>query len=501
MSVALIMGPSLTLVDVLSTVVFATQLLLAVIGFICFLSGLDDLFVDCCYVVWRCWARLTKSPAEAVVTEEDLLNRTEQAIAILIPAWDESDVIRPMLANTLRTIDYRNYHIFIGTYSNDFDTQREVEKIAAEFPNVHKVICANPGPTCKADCLNWVYQGICLFERENDLCFEVFLMEDCEDVVHPLCLRLFNSLIPAHDMVQIPVFPLQRKWNDLIGGHYIDEFTEYHGKDILVRRMLSGAIPAAGVGCAFSRRAIVELARHRNYELFNTGSLTEDYELGLTVGSLGLRSIFVSQWLPGVSVRREIWSPRDDADQRISVREYFPCTLRTAVKQKSRWVIGIALQGWRNLGWGGSLGMRYTLLRDRKAIVTNEVCLFGYLIVIFVVALLSYTWLAPDAYNYPALVERGSLLWKLLIANFFFLLNRIAWRFYSVYRIYGWKQGCLAVPRQVCSNIVNGFATTRAIYIYIRAALLRKRIAWDKTAHVLPAQLAMAARAAGSESE
>lgn len=52
------------------------------------------------------------------------------------------------------TLDYENYHIFVGTYPNDPDTQRDVDEVCARFPNVHKVVCARPGPTSKADCLN-----------------------------------------------------------------------------------------------------------------------------------------------------------------------------------------------------------------------------------------------------------------------------------------------------------------------------------------------------------
>ncbi|WP_223200730.1 glycosyltransferase, partial [Staphylococcus aureus] len=48
------------------------------------------------------------------------------------------------------TLDYENYHIFVGTYPNDPDTQRDVDEVCARFPNVHKVVCARPGPTSKA---------------------------------------------------------------------------------------------------------------------------------------------------------------------------------------------------------------------------------------------------------------------------------------------------------------------------------------------------------------
>src|SRR5690349_9721469 len=143
--------------DTIALIILFTQLCLALFGILFFLSGLDDLFVDCCYIVWRCYCNLTKNTQNQRLSWDELNEVAEQPIAIMIPAWDESDVIRPMLANTLRTLDYSNYHIFIGTYPNDEATQGEVDRITAEFSNVHQIVCANPGPTCKADCLNWVY--------------------------------------------------------------------------------------------------------------------------------------------------------------------------------------------------------------------------------------------------------------------------------------------------------------------------------------------------------
>ena len=37
------------------------------------------------------------------------------------------------------------------------------------FRNVHKVVCARPGPTSKADCLNNVLDAIFQFERRAGL--------------------------------------------------------------------------------------------------------------------------------------------------------------------------------------------------------------------------------------------------------------------------------------------------------------------------------------------
>jgi adsorption protein B len=68
----------------------------------------------------------------------------------------------------------------------------------------------------------------------------------------------------------------------------------------------------------------------------------------------------------------------NDMPDPVVVREYFPFRFRAAVKQKSRWVLGITLQGWRNLGWAGNPWMKYMLFRDRKSLVTSIVNVLGY---------------------------------------------------------------------------------------------------------------------------
>src|SRR3546814_6704843 len=57
---------------------------------------------------------------------------------------------------------------------------------------------------------------------------------------------------------------------------------------------------------------------------------------------------------------------RDDAGDLVCTREYFPATLTVAVRQKARWMTGIALAGWDRLGWQGSLAERWMRFRDRR---------------------------------------------------------------------------------------------------------------------------------------
>ena len=104
------------------------------------------------------------------------------------------------------------------------------------------------------------------------------------------------------DFVQLPVEPLvphHRGWLARhIGSHYCEEFSEAHGKALVVRDALGAGIPGAGVGCAVSRRALDSLVeRHAagggGGLPFASDSLTEDYELGLAIAAAGGRCRFV----------------------------------------------------------------------------------------------------------------------------------------------------------------------------------------------------------------
>jgi adsorption protein B len=454
---------------------------------VCFLiSGCDDFFVDLYHAVREMHRRVFKGLRPEPFTIAQLSEAPEQAIAVMIPAWDESSIIRQMLQTNLARVDYGNLHIFVGTYPNDPATQREVELVSSEYSNVHLIVCPHNGPTNKSDCLNCVYQEILARERAHGIRFEVFVLNDSEDVIHPQCFRLFNSVVPLFDMVQIPVIPLAVPWWHFTSGHYLDEFAETYGKEMVVRQSLTGTIPSAGVGCAFSRRAL-ELAAADADELFSTDSLAEDYDLGMRLGARGLKQAFV---------RTTIWTRQPTAAGRsdgssayIAIGEYFPSSFRAAVRQKARWITGISFQGWRKLGWRGNLRMKYALLRDRKGLVTNVTLALGYGVVIGIVTIWSIQWWDPDFYHFPAIVEPGSWLWYAILVNTFFLCLRLGQRCRFVWQLHGWKQALLAIPRQVWGNVVNVAAVSRAFYLFGQSLVTGRSVTWDKTRHRFPADL------------
>src|SRR4030095_15340016 len=123
-------------------------------------SGVDDLFIDVVYWARRIWRAITVYRVHDRMTDRQLKEMSERPFAIMVPAWNETGVIGKMAELAATTLDYEDYHVFVGTYPNDQDTQREVDEVCARFPNVHKVVCARPGPTSKADCLNNVLDAI-----------------------------------------------------------------------------------------------------------------------------------------------------------------------------------------------------------------------------------------------------------------------------------------------------------------------------------------------------
>jgi adsorption protein B len=482
--------------DAIPPLLIGVKVLLIVVTVIFFVSGIDDTFIDLVFLVRGCYRRLFVLPHHPALTRAQLDAKPEQPTAIMIPAWHEADVIRRMLDALLHRIDYADYHVFVGTYPNDGETRAEVDDVVARHDKVHRVTAPRPGPTCKADCLNAVYRAIETFESSNGRQFAIVVMQDAEDVTHPCSLKLFNYLIPRKDMVQLPVWPLPTRWYDFTSGHYIDEFAESHFKNMVVRESLSQAIPSAGVGTAFSRRALSALAGNGR-DVFDVGSLTEDYEIGVRLHRWDMKQVFVRQVLTappaaGVRFHRLTGGDSKDMPDAIVVREYFPSRFRAAVKQKSRWMIGITLQGWRNLGWAGDLWTKYMLFRDRKSLVTSIVNILGYVALAAVVGIWVLGRAVDDGYRYPPLVESGSWLSGMIIADTAFLIVRVLERAYCVGRVYGWLEACLSVSRQIWGNVINCAAASRALYLFVESAFTGKALAWGKTDHVFPSEAVLA---------
>jgi adsorption protein B len=466
------------------------ELTTCVVAVLFLVSAADDLFVDAWYWIRQAYRRLTRTRTYRPVTERQLEQHAEQPLAIMVPAWLEYDVIAQMIENMVTVLNYRNYVIFVGTYVNDAHTIAEVERMRRRYKQLHRVEVPHAGPTCKADCLNWIINAIFLYEKKRGYQFAGVILHDSEDVLHSLELKFFNYLLPRKDMIQLPVMSLERKWSELVAGTYMDEFAESHAKDIVVRESISGMVPSAGVGTCFSRRALQALASDNQNQPFNTDTLTEDYDIGARLASIGMTSIF-ARFPVHFSVNRKTWFGFGKERQvtlkmPLCVREYFPDHFKTAYRQKTRWVLGISLQGWAQIGWSGSLANKYLLFRDRKGIVTALVSVPAYLLLLQFLPF----WIA-DHFGFWKLAS-GSVLqsqtWLhyVLYANLSALALRASQRAYFVSRLYGPVHGLLSAPRMVVANFINFVAVARAWKLFLAHLLFGKRLAWDKTMHDFP---------------
>ena len=476
--------------DLFTGYLYVLKSIAIVIAVVIFISGLDDLFIDLFYWGRRTWRALTVYSRHEQMNHKALLGVDEKPLAIMVPAWQEHGVIGKMAQLAATTLDYENYHIFIGTYPNDPQTHADVEQVRAHFPNVHSVVCARPGPTSKADCLNNVLDAIFQFEQRSGIEFAGFILHDSEDVLSRLELRLFNFLVDRKDLIQLPVYPLERPLREFTGGHYLDEFAELHAKDIVVREALVGQVPSAGVGTCFSRRAITALLEMGDGVAFDTQSLTEDYDIGFRLKQLGMREIFVrfpvhdaDQPTDPDQPRRHGRSAREASV--ICVREFFPDTLNAAVRQKSRWITGIVIQGFKTLRWTKSGVLNYFLWRDRKGALTNFASFLAMLLAMQLIAIWLYQRLVPDSYRFLSIFQGDWWLYALLAANFVLMLNRIAQRMFFVTSYYGVVQGLMSLPRLLWGNLVNFLANWRAIAQALQAKDIR-RMAWAKTDHDFP---------------
>jgi adsorption protein B len=440
--------------------------LFSAVGFLLF--AINDLAVDAIYFARRAWRSATvyrrypKTFGRALADRGD----TQRFIAIFVPAWDESGVIAAMLRATVNRLEYENYRIFVGNYRNDPATAAAIASV--EDDRIERVLVHDDGPTTKAGCLNSLYDALIEFELRENVSTLAVVLHDAEDVVHPLELVVFNSLIERAALIQLPVLPLVDPRSPWIAGHYCDEFAEAHGKELIVREAVGASVPLAGVGCAIAREPLARLsAMHDGYP-FAGGSMTEDYELGLRMGELGLKTMFVR--MPAVPGSRGV----------VASRGNFPSSFGEAVRQKARWLGGIALTGWDRLGWRGGIGERWMRMRDRRGPVAALLLVAGYSAAL----IWSQLWLA-EAIGAPVQVGIDPALSTLLWINLWLLLWRIAMRALFTGSAYGWREGIRSVPRLIVGNVVAICAAIRALMIYAR----RSPPAWDKTRHTFPKEI------------
>ena len=439
-------------------------LLFAAVFFL--IGAIDDIVVD---VAWL-WLKISGKAKSDKIDSSRLATAPLNAdAAVFIPTWQESQVISDTIAHALAAWPQDNLRIYVGCYRNDPDTIEAVMQAAPGDARLRLVVHDKAGPTTKADCLNRLYTALRSDEMRGGFFPRMVLFHDAEDMVDPAALKLLDDAIEDSEFVQLPVLPLPQARSRWIGSHYCEEFAEAHGKSMVVRDALGAALPAAGVGCAVSREALQMLAeRHEEDKPFADDSLTEDYELGLAVAESGGRCSFVRK--------------RHRDGQLIATRAYFPSRLVDVVRQKTRWVHGIAFQGWDRLGWvaeGASPSFieMWMRMRDRRGPLAALVLFVAYVLL----GLSAAVWLAAE-FGYGQTMSLTPTLALLLAANFAAFVWRATMRFAFTAREYGVIEGFRAVLRIPVANIIAIMAGRRALMAYART-LRGSGVVWDKTPH------------------
>ena len=442
---------------------FIEQELVLFAAFWMLVGALDDFSVDALWIWLKLTGRLSEGRIERCEAEAPLRG----GAAVMIAAWQEADVIGHTIRHALAVWPHAELTLYIGCYPNDPATIRSAMSGAGLDPRIRIVIHDRTGPTTKADCLNRLYRALNEDEVRYGIRFRSIILHDSEDMVHPAELAVIDTALEKVDFAQLPVRPEPHHHSRWVSGHYLDEFAESHGKALVVRDAVGAAIPAAGVGCGFSREIMSRIASRRLGEggsgPFAAECLTEDYELGILVQREGGRASFVRT--------------RDETGAWVATRAYFPASLHAAVRQKTRWIHGIAFQAWDRLGWDHGGWDRWMALRDRRGPMTAIVLTSAYVLLV-VEGLLA---LMPDAPTVSAAI-RPAILDILLSCCMAAFLWRAAFRFGFTASEYGAAEGVRALLRIPVANAVMILAGRRALAAYLHT-LRGRAVRWDKTSH------------------
>lgn len=401
--------------------------------------------------------------------------------AIFVPAWQEAGVIGTTIDHMLSVWPHPALRLYVGCYANDRATIEAATAAATGDSRLRLVIHDRVGPTTKADCLNRLYKALREDEARCEYRARMIVIHDAEDMVDPAGLGLLDEAMDDADLAQLPVLPVPQPHSAWIGSHYCEEFAEAHGKAMVVRDALHAGMPLAGVGCAIGREALAALARTKpDRAPFAADCLTEDYELGMGISAHGGRARFLRY--------------RRSNGQLVATRAYFPDRLDLAVRQKTRWIHGIAFQGWDRLGWHGRPAEIWMRMRDRRGPLAALVLALAYILLPAV----TIGWLMNFAGYGPPLALTPQLR-IILMFNFFSFAWRVAWRFAFTAREYGWAEGLRAVVRIPIANVIAIMAARRALMAYVKS-LAGQMPHWDKTHHhAHPARRSIAPIGAGHD--
>ncbi|ACA17716.1 general secretory system II protein E domain protein [Methylobacterium sp. 4-46] len=393
-------------------------------------------------------------------------------IAVFVANWHEEDVLGRMVEGNLARITCPDVSLYLGVYPNDTGTLRVARELECKYPSrVTVIVNTLSGPTSKGQMLNEMFRQV--FERED--CPDIAVLHDSEDVIDPRTFSIYAEYSKDHDFIQVPVFSLDRGEGLPVASTYMDEFAERHTREMIVRNAVGAAIPSAGVGTAMTRKLLQHFLATRGQVLMS-GTVTEDYILGVEAKRAGFRSAFAA-----------VSADDERGLNYVATREFFPKSLSASIKQKTRWVYGINFEATHKLGWKGDAWDKYFFVRDRKGVVTNLLPPVSLMILLLIAGGII------DLSGVPESLE--PFLSASVTVNLVALFTRYVVRVAACREVYGTYDLLGIAYRWPVGLYINAAAVFRAWKTYIgESEFATKPIGWSKTAHDLPEDFGKATR-------
>ena len=207
--------------------------------------------------------------------------------------------------------------------------------VAARF-RVHVVVCPHGGPTSKGDCLNWIYRGMQDYEARHGVRLRR----------HARCRGSDPSRIRSSWSTGSP--PRTTWFRFPCCPSYA--VPRMHPRPVLRRiRRIPIARTSRFVSVSAASCPGTESARASPAPRSSDWCEARRPHLRTGLHHRGLR-----KWFPaagdGLPPGLRSGVPAGQTVP-VATREYFPRHFRAAVRQRGRWVTGIALQGWERHGW------------------------------------------------------------------------------------------------------------------------------------------------------
>ncbi len=422
-----------------------------------FLLHCDDTFLDL-YALWKRLEPRKISPQEL----KQLTLLPQRRLALLIPTWQEPSSLEQMVQGNLERLRYENYSVFLGVYPNDLASWEAARRLEKKFPHLSVIVNHQMGPTSKAQLLNHMIASIVKSEKITGVFHEGFLIQDLEDVIHPLALATVNKELETADLVQLPLLSLPVSWKQFTAGTYADETAESHTKDLLARHALGNFIPNASSGLAVSRTLLTTLLNEGSF--LSENNAAETYHLAMRAGRFGFKASFLSTYIQQKNKR-----------DFIATRKFFPEKAKVAVGQKARWATEIAFQVPKKFGWSGTFADQYFLWRDRRGTWTT----------IFL-TLASFLFLISAFQGEGEIPLLPRWMEILSLINLLLLARRLLWRMRTTAWVHGWAYALLVPVRWPVGNFINSLSAWRALSLYRTSLRTGRAPEWIQRSRRLP---------------